>query len=107
MDTVTNHWWLMSDSHIEHSHHPPVRKEAQKGFSSDITPEQLQFFIQMYQNSIPPSTMSHIMSNLVGKEFSADTMSNLTKKCQEAMDLANGISPNLSSAQKTLQRLRA
>ncbi len=28
MDTVTNHWWLMSDSNIEHSHHPPVRKEA-------------------------------------------------------------------------------
>ena len=107
MDIVTNHWWLMSDSNIEHSHHPPVRKEAQKGSSSDITPEQLQFVIQMYQNSIPPSTMSHIMSNLVGKEFSADTMSNLTKKCQEAMDLANGISPNLSSAQKTLERLRA
>ena len=107
MDTVTNHWWLMSDSQLEHSHHPPVRKEAQKGSGSDITPEQLKFFIQMYRNSIPPSTMSHIMSNLVGKEFSADTMSNLTKKCQEAMDLANGISPNLSSAQKTLERLRA
>ncbi len=28
MDTVTNNWWLMSDSNIEHSHHPPVRKEA-------------------------------------------------------------------------------
>ncbi len=41
MDTVTNHWWLMSDSHIEHSHHLPVKKEAQKGSSSDITPEQL------------------------------------------------------------------
>ncbi len=26
MDTVKNHWWLMSDSNIEHSHHPPVRK---------------------------------------------------------------------------------
>ncbi len=61
MDTVTNHWWLMSDSHIEHSHHPPVKKEAQKGSSSDIAPEQLKFFIQMYRNSIPPSTMSHIM----------------------------------------------
>ncbi len=107
MDTVTNHWWLMSDSNIEHSHHPSVRKEDQKGSSSDITPEQLQFVIQMYHNSIPPSTMSHIMSNLVGKEFSADTMSNLTKKCQEAMDPANGISPNLSSAQKTVERLRA
>ncbi len=107
METITNHWWLMSDSDIEHSRHPPVRKEAQKGSSSDITLEQLQFVIQMYHNSIPPSTMSHIMSNLVGKEFSADTMSNLTKNCQEAMDLANGISPHLSSAQKTLERLRA
>ncbi len=107
MDTVRNHWWLMLDSQLEHSHRPPVRKEAQKGSGSDITPEQLKFFIQMYRNSIPPSTMSHIMSNLVGKDFSADTMSNLTKKCQESMDLANGISPNLSSAQKTLERLRA
>ena len=107
MDTATNHWWLMSDSHIEHSHHPPVNKEAQKGSSSDITPEQMKFVMQMYRNSIPPSTMSHIMSNLVGKEFTADTISNLTKKCQEAMDVANGISPNLSSAQKTLERLRA
>ncbi len=71
MDTVTNHWWLMSDSNIEHSHHPPVRKEAQKGSSSDITPEQLQFVIQMYQSSISPSIVSHIMSNLVGKEFLA------------------------------------
>ena len=94
----------MLDSNIEHSHHPPVRKEAQKGSSSDVTPEQWQFVSQMYQSSISPSTMSHIISNLVGKEFSADTMSNLTKKCQEAMDLANGISPHLSSAQKTLER---
>ena len=107
MDSITNRWWLMSDSNIEHSHHPPVRKEAQKGSSSDVTPEQLEFVMQMYRHSIPPSTMSHIMSNLVGKEFSADTMANLTKKCQEAMDLANGISPDLSSAQKTLERLRA
>ncbi len=107
IDTVTNHWRLMSDSNIEHPQYPNVRKEAQKGSSSDITPEQLQFFIQMYRNSIPPSTMSHIMSNLVGKEFSAYTRSDLMKKCQEAMDLANRISPNLSSAQKTLQRLRA
>ncbi len=106
MDTVTNHWWLMSYSNIEHSHYPPVKKEAQKGSNSDIAPEQLQFVIQMYRSSIPPSTMSHIMSNVVGKEFSADTLSNLIKKCQEAMDLANGISPNLSSAQKTLERLR-
>ncbi len=106
MNTITNQWWLMSDSNMEHSHHPPVRKEAQKGSSSDITPEQLKFVIQMYQNSISPSTMSQIMSNLVGEEFSADTMSNLTKKCQEAMDLANGISPHLSSAQKSLERLR-
>ncbi len=29
MDTITNHWWSMSDSNIEHSHHPPVRKEAE------------------------------------------------------------------------------
>ncbi len=106
MDTVTNQWWLISDSNIEHSHHPSVRKEAQKGSSSDITLEQLQFVIQMYRNSIPPSTMSHIMSNLVGKEFSADTMSNITKKCQEAMELTNGILLHLSSVQKTLERLR-
>ncbi len=107
MDTVTNCWWLMSDSNIEHSHHPPVRKKVQKGSSSDITPEQLQYVIQMYRSSISPSTMPHIMSNLVGKEFSADIMSNLTKKCQKAMDAANGILPQLSSVQKTLERLRA
>ncbi len=102
MDAVTNHWWLMLDSNIEHSHHPPMKKEVLKGSSSDITLEQLQFVIHMYCNSIPPSTMCHIMSNLVGKEFSAATMSNLTKKYQEAMDLAN----HLSSAQKPLERLR-
>ncbi len=93
----------MLDSNIEHSHHQPVRKEGQKGSHSDITPEQLQFVIQMYQSSISPSTMSYIMSNLVGKEFSADTMSNLTKKCQEVMDVANVILPQLSSAQKEMK----
>ena len=107
MDPGTEHWWLMSDSVIEHTFHPPVRKEAQKGNESDITPEQMKFIMQMYRHSIPPATMSHIMSNLVGKDFFPDTLANLTKKCQDAMDLANGISPNLSAAKKTLERLRA
>ena len=105
MDPATERWWLMSDSVIDHTHHPPVRKEAQKGNESDITPEQMKFIMQMYRHSIPPATMSHIMSNLVGKDFTPDTVANITKKCQEAMDLANGISPKLSSARKTLERL--
>ncbi len=29
MDTITNHWWLMSDSNIEHSNHPLVTKETE------------------------------------------------------------------------------
>jgi len=75
--------------------------------SADIAPDELKFMIQMFHHSIPPSTMSHIMTNLVKKEYSADTISNLTKKCMEVMDLANGISLDLSSVQKTLEPLRA
>ncbi len=29
MDTITNHWWLISDSNIEHSNHLLVRKESE------------------------------------------------------------------------------
>ncbi len=85
---------------------PPIKKEAQKGSSADITPDQLKFAMQMYHHGIPPSTMSHIMTNLVGKEYFADKISNLTKKCMKVIDLANVISLDLSSVQKASERLR-
>ncbi len=100
IDANTDHWWLTSDSNLEHSKQPPVKKEAQKGSNADIISDKL-FVMQLYYHSIPPSKMSHIMTNLVGKEYSGDTISNLTKKGKEEMDLANIISLDLSSEQKT------
>ncbi len=86
----------MSGSNLKHSNHPPVKKEAQKGSSADITPNQLKIVIQMYHHSIPPSTMSHMMTNLLEKMYPTYTILKLTKKCKEAMDVANGISLDLS-----------
>lgn len=52
-------------------------------------------------------SLTSIMPTIVGEEFSANMISNLTKKYQNAMDLANGISPDPSTMQKPLEHLKA
>ncbi len=96
----------MSDGNFQHNDHPPVKEEAQLGGEAKLTPAQMKFIMQMYDHSIPPSTISDIMTKLVGKEFTAATIVNIGKKEQQAIHIAEGIKVDMGNAQKTLERLR-
>ncbi len=106
MNYYTKHWWFLSSSNLQHNDHPPVWIKAQLGGEHDLSAEQMKFITQLYQHSVAPSTISDIMTKMVGKEFSLDFTSNLGRKVTETIDTANGITADMSSAQKTLECLR-
>ncbi len=107
MDYDTKHLWFLSLSNLQHNDHPPLLIEAQLGGEHDLSAEQMKFITQLYQHSVAPSTISDIMTKMVGKEFSPDFTSNLGREVTESIDSANGITADMSSAHKTLERLRS
>ena len=105
-DDNTQRWWLMSEGNLHHNDHPPLREEARLAGESNLTPDQMKFIMQMCDHNVCPSTISDIMTKLVGKEFTADTIANIGRKVQQAIDIAEGITPEMTSAERTLERLQ-
>ncbi len=106
MDQSNKWWWLMCDSIIEHNDRPILCPEAKLTGESDLTPDEMEFIQKLYCHGVIPTTITDIMSKIVGKEFNVTTMSNIEKKLTRAIDEACGIDPKRTSAQKSLEGLR-
>ncbi len=72
--------WLMSDNIIKHNDHPLLCTEAKLAGELDITPDQMGFIQQLSSHGVILTTISGIMSKIVGKEFNSTTISNIERK---------------------------
>ncbi len=79
--------------------------EAKLAGESDFTPDQMEFIQQLYSQGVIPSTISDIISKLVGKEFNSTTISNIERKLERAIDEAYGIDLKMTFVQKHLNNL--
>ncbi len=71
-----------------------------------MAPDQMEIILQLYSHGVILSTISNIMSKIVGNEFNSTMISNIERKLVRAIDETFGIDPKMTYAQKTLEQLR-
>jgi hypothetical protein len=100
-------WFNLSSSSLDHLNHPPLEEQAtllsQKG------PKDKQLINILCDANVPPSKISKIMTSIREDDKGTllpKTIFNINEKCRQLIDLANGILPTCSDAEKTLKLLQ-
>jgi hypothetical protein len=102
------HWYISSNSCLDHKHHPKLDDQAISFSQSDISKQELRLLNVLYDVNVPPSKISTILDTIRDDNrgtFLPKTLFNLNKKCRNLIDVANGILPISSDAEKTLKYL--
>jgi hypothetical protein len=102
----SNHWYLQSfGSCLDHKHHPKLDVAANTLSEKDMSDAELKFTNLLYDVNVPPPTIAKVLTTLRDDDvgtFLPKTLFNLNEKCQSLIDVANGILPTCSDAEKTL-----
>jgi hypothetical protein len=102
----SNHWYLHSfGSCSDHKHHPKLDVAANTLSEKNLSDAELKLTNLLYDVNLPPSTIAKVLTTLrdgdVGT-FLPKTLFNINEKCKSLIDVANGILPTCSDAEKTL-----
>jgi hypothetical protein len=101
-------WYIHSNSSLEHHNPPPLEEEATLLSQKDLSDKDKQLISILCDANVPPSKISKIM-NTVRKDNKGtllpQTIFNINEKCRQLIDLANGILPTCTDAEKTLKLL--
>ncbi len=102
------HRYISWNSCLDHKHHPKLDNQAISLFQSDISKQELRLLNVLYDMNVPPSKISTILDTVRDDNrgnFLPKTIFNLNEKCRNLIDIANGILPTCSDAEKTLKYL--
>jgi len=101
-------WYIHSSSSLEHCNHPPLEEEATLLSQKDLSDKDEQLINNLCDANVPPSKISKIM-NAVREDDKGTllpkTIFHINEKCWRLIDLANGILPTCTDAEKTLKLL--
>ena len=89
-------WYIHSSSSLDHLNHPPLEEEATLLWQKDLSDKDKQLINILCDANVPPSKISKIIPK---------TVFNINEKCRRLIDLANGILPTSTDAEKTLKLL--
>lgn len=107
---ASNHWFLLSrGSCLYHKHHPKLDVSAAPLSEKDMYLDEKNLTSILYDVNVPPSTIAQILTTLRNDDvgtFLPKTVFNINKKCKSLIDVANGILPTSSDAEKTLSMLQ-
>jgi hypothetical protein len=102
----SNHWYRHSfGSCLDHKHHPKLDVAANTLSEKDLSDAELKLTNLLYNVYVPPSTIAKVLTTLRDDDvgtFLPKTLFNINEKCQSLIDVANGILPTCSDAEKTL-----
>jgi hypothetical protein len=102
----SNHWYLHSfGSCLDHKHHPKLDVAANTLSEKDLSDAELKLTNLLYDVNVPLSTIAKVLTTLRDDDvgtFLPKTLFNINEKCQSLIDVANGIPPTCSDAEKTL-----
>ena len=102
-------WFLLSTSSLEHLYHPPLEEQATLLSQKDLTSKDEQLINILCDANVPPSKITKIMSSIREDDKGTllpKTIFNINEKCRRLIDLANGILPTCTDAEKTLKLLQ-
>lgn len=108
--SMSGNVYLKSVSNLEHINHVPVEQDSKPIESKDFTSEEEQYINLMFDSGVGNQTIANIMTKLLNKkgktgEVLSRTIKSMNEQCQKAIDLAQGISSDMTQAEKTLARL--
>ncbi|MEY3178163.1 MAG: hypothetical protein RJB42_404 [Bacteroidota bacterium] len=108
--SASNHWFILSrGSSLSHQFHPKLDVSAAALSEKDMSNEEKNLTSILYDVNVPPSTIAHILTTLRNDDvgtFLPKTVFNINDKCRNLIDVANGILPTSSDAEKTLSMLQ-
>mgnify|MGYP006180727519 FL=1 len=106
--TSNNEWYIHSSSSLEHHNHPPLEEEATLLSQKDLSDKDEQLINILCDANVPPSKISRMMNDVREDDKGTllpKTIFNINEKCRRLIDLANGILPTCTDAEKTLKLL--
>jgi hypothetical protein len=59
-----NHWYISSNSCLDHKHHPKLDNQAISLSQSDISKQELRLLNVLYDVNVPPSKISSILETV-------------------------------------------
>jgi hypothetical protein len=102
----SNHWYLHSfGSCLDQKDHPKLNVAANTLSEKDLSDEELKLTNLLYDVNVPLSTIAKVLTTLRDDDvgtFLPKILFNINEKCQSLIDVANGILPTCSDAEKTL-----
>ncbi len=90
---------------MDHKHHPKPDVKAVTLSEKDMSHDELKLTTLLYDVGVPPSTIAKVLTTIRDDDvgtFLPKTVFNINEKCQSLIDVANGIFPTCSDAEKTL-----
>ncbi len=102
-------WFILSSISLDHRNHPPLKEQATLLSQKDLSSKDEQLIIILCDANVPPSKISNIMTSIQEDDKGTllpKTIFNINEKCRRLIDLANGILPTCSDAEKTLKLLQ-
>ena len=102
-------WFILSSSSLDHRKHPPLEDQATLLSQKDLSSKDEQLINILCDANVPPSKISKIMTSIQEDDEGTllpKTIFNINEKCRRLIDLANGILPTCSDAEKTLKLLQ-
>jgi hypothetical protein len=102
----SNHWYLQSHgSYLDHKHRPKLNVRAVTLSEKDMSQNELKLTTLLYDVNAPPSTIAKVLTTIRDNDvgtFLPKTVFNNNEKCRSLIDVANGLLPSCSDAEKTL-----
>jgi hypothetical protein len=100
----SNQWYLQSHgSCLDHKHHPKLDVKAVTLTEKDMSHDELKLTTLLYDLNVPLSTIAKVLTTMQDDDvgtFLPKTVFNINEKCQSLIDVANGILPTCSDAEK-------
>ena len=103
-------WFFKSDSILQHSYHGRVDTNATACNENDLTDDDMDLLNIMYNSSVSNQIIANIMTQRLNKrgvkgEFLTSTIKNISNKTQSIIDALDGISSDMTEAEKAIAEL--
>lgn len=103
-----NYYYLSTSSCLEHKNHPYLEASSIPRSEKDLTDDDKVFLDILFNQRASNSMISRIFEQLKGRDFGTfipKTIYNMNAKSEKLLFLANGITPDMSDAEKCLRNL--
>ncbi len=84
------HWYISSNSWLDHKHHPKLDNQAISLSQSDISKQELRLLNVLYDVNVPPSKISTILDTVRDDDrgtFLPETLFNTSNQRSESLSL--------------------